>query len=209
MLGLDYMANVERVVDGVRSQAPVFTQAARIVVDSALNKGRFFVHDPAGMISYEASGRSAGLYMVKTLGVADLQRYDLSPSDVVLYFSRRSFVEGEWAFLDHIRNKGAKVIGVFPVSMPTEGRALGDSCEAIIDNGVPGNQGTVDVPGFSEKLGPIDIVVNCVILWSLTAEIIGEFLRRGLTPSVYMTIRAQDSEEYNSRIWAQYQRQGF
>lgn len=209
MLGLDYIENVERAIDRVRGQSRMFAQAAKIVVDSAVVGGRFFVHDPAGMISYEASGRSAGLYMTKTLGVADLQRYDLSPKDVVLYFSNRSYVEGEQAFLEQIRGSGVKVIGVFPASMPTGGKALADFCDVSVDNGVPGNHGTVSVPGFGEKLGPIDVVVNCVILWSLTAESIGEFLRRGLTPSVYMTIRAQGGEEYNSKVWAQYQRQGF
>jgi uncharacterized phosphosugar-binding protein len=209
MMGLDYIAIVERAIDRVRGQASVFSQASKIVVDSAVDGGRFFVHDPAGMISYEASGRSAGLYMTKTLSVSDLQRHQLSPRDVVLYFSRRSSVEGEQTFLDQITKREAKVIGVLPVSVPTGGKDVADYCEVVIENRVPGNQGTLDVPGFSEKLGPIDIIVNCVILWSLSAEIIGEFLRRGLTPSVYMTIRAQGGDEYNSRIWAQYQRQGF
>jgi uncharacterized phosphosugar-binding protein len=210
MLGLDYIASVERAIDHVRSQASTFAKASEIVVDSAVDGGRFFVHDPTGMISYEASGRSAGLYMTKTLGVGDLQRHGLSPKDVVLYFSTRSFVQAEQTFLDQITNRGAKIVGVFPAGMPTEGkRALADYCKIVIDNGVIGNGGTLDVPGFSERLGPIDVVVNCVILWSLSAEIIGGFLRRGLTPSVYMTIRAQGGDEYNSKVWTRYQRQGF
>jgi uncharacterized phosphosugar-binding protein len=210
MLGLDYIAKVESAVDHVHGQVSVLAQAAEAVVDSALSKGRLFVHDSAGVISYEATGRAAGLYTARQLRVADLQRADIAPQDVVVFFSSRSYVEGDQVFLKQISERGATIIAAFPVSQPTGGRvAIADYSDLVIDNGVQDNQGTLTLPGFSEKLGPIDVVVNCVILWALCAEIIGEFLRRGLTPSVYMTIRAQGSDDYNSKVWAQYQRQGF
>ena len=59
--------------------------------------------------------------MTKTLNVADLPRYDLTSKDVVLFFSDRSFVEGERVFLENIRKNGANVLGVFPVRMLTTG----------------------------------------------------------------------------------------
>ena len=210
MQGLDYIANVERVNGIIRKQSSVLAQAARLVVDCAQKKGRLFIHDPTWMIAYEAGGRSAGLYMAKPLSVADVPRSGLSENDVVVYFARRAFVEeGERFFLDQVKARGSKVIGVLPAGSPEGKKAVADYCDLTVNNGTSDNQGTVTVKGFAERLGPLDVVVNSVIVWALAAEVIGEFLRRGLTPSVYMTIRAKGGEGYNTKVWERFRRQGF
>lgn len=214
MLGFDYMSNVDRALVVVRGQAGLVAQAAKLIVDSAVAGGRFFIHDPAGMISYEAAGRAAGLFMVKQLGAGDLPRQELAEDDIILYFSETGGLEnGERLFLDKVRASGAKVIGIVPGREPGGGdkrnKGIGDYCVLVIATGVHDNQGTLVVPGFAQRLGPIDVVVNCVVVWAVCAEAVGEFRRRGLTPSVYMSMRALAGKEHNSRTWARFQKQGF
>src|ERR1700689_1268197 len=88
MLGLDYIAKIEGAIAHVHGQASVLAQAAEAVVDSATSKGRLFIHDSAGMIS----------------------------------FSSRSYVEGDQVFLKQISERGATIVAVFPVSLPTGGK---------------------------------------------------------------------------------------
>src|ERR1700677_3266812 len=121
MLGLDYIAKIEGAIAHVNGQVSVLAQAAEAVVDSATSRGRLFVHDSAGMISYEAAGRSAGLCMVRQLRVGDLQRANITPKDIVIFFSSRSYVEGDQVFLKQISERGATIVAVFPVSLPTGG----------------------------------------------------------------------------------------
>jgi uncharacterized phosphosugar-binding protein len=210
MLGLGYITDLQNLMSEIRHQGSIFAKAGELIVDSAVDKGHLFIHDPSNMITYETLIRSGGLYMVRSLRLSDLPLSGLSSKDVVVFFSNRSYLQSELFFMNNIRERGVKVVGVFPSGMPTNGNPpLSDYCNLVINNTVPSNQGTLMIPGFSEKLGPVDVVVNSVIVWSLCAQIIGEFLRRGLTPSVYMTLRAQGAPEYDSKIWEQFQRQGY
>ena len=211
MLGLQYVSALQDAMSKVRSQASTLEEGAKMIVDSAVDGGHLFVHDPTNMIMYEVLIRSSGLYMVKPLRLSDLPRSGVSSKDVVVVFSSRSYLQAERSLLERIRGRGAKIVGVFPAAAPPAhgNPLLADYCDLVVDSAVPDNQGTVAIPGFSEKLGPLDIVVHCVIAWSLCAQVIGEFLRRGLKPSVYMTLRAQGGAEYDSKIWEQFRRQGY
>lgn len=211
MLGFDYLSNVDRALDELRGRSSNLRDAAKLIVDSAQSKGRLFVHDPTGIIAYEASGRAAGLFMVKSLGPGDLSRSRLTREDVVLYFSGEvSSEEGQKVFLDKVKGSGARIIGILPAGdgKKSDERLIG-YFDLVIDSCVQGSSGTVEVPGFDERLGSLDLIVNCVIVWAICAEVVGEFLRRGLTPSVYVSMRANGSKEYNSRVWDRFQRQGF
>jgi uncharacterized phosphosugar-binding protein len=188
--------------------------AGRLIVDAALKGGRLYVHDPQNIIMYEAVQRSAGLFMVRPLRICDLPTVRESSEDVAIIFSSNgAMADIDRGFLrELVKKKQVRIIGVCPATPPTSTgkNPLSEYSELLIDNGLPeGAGGTVEVPFFGERIGPIDVVVNSIIAFSICAEIIGEFLRRGKVPSTYQSLRTNGGIERNSHVWEQYQRQGF
>jgi uncharacterized phosphosugar-binding protein len=214
MRGKKYLDNLDRALEHAASQAESMKKAGRLIVDSALKGGRLYIHDPQNIIVYEAVQRSAGLFMMRPLRVGDLPTVRESSEDVAIIFSSNSAVADiDRAFLQElVEKKNVKIIGVCPTTPPTPSgtNPLSEYSELLIDNGLSeGAGGTVDVPFFGERIGPIDIVVNSIIVFSICAEVIGEFLRRGKVPSTYQSLRTNGGIERNARVWEQYRRQGF
>jgi uncharacterized phosphosugar-binding protein len=206
MLGIEYLRNLESAVERLQGQTPQMAEAARLIVECAVRGGRFYVHDTENVVSNEVAGRTGGLMMLRELRPWNIIDLRGSENDVVAIFMNGMDPKGERTLIDEVRKRRMKVIGVFPTS--SKGHPLRSS-EVIIDNGLVEEGGIVEVPGFKEKVGPVHAVLNSVIAMSICAEVIDEFIRRGLKPSVYMSLRREGSTEYNRKISAQYERQGY
>jgi len=209
MLGLRYIEKVEQAIDQVQSQAPAFGRATRLIVDGVLKGGHLYIHDPGNMISSEALIRSGGLVMLKKLRISDFSSANLTPNDTVAVFLKRSRLSGDLTFIQAIKRCEARIVGVFPSEMPHAGPSLCDFSDIVIDNGLVSEGGILEVDGFDEPICPLDVVINSIIVFALSAEIIGEFLSRGLKPSVFMSGRALGGQEFDQRILEQYARQGY
>ncbi len=206
MLGFEYLRSLESSVERLQAQAPQMADAARLIVDCAVRGGRFYVHDTENIVSNEVAGRAGGLIMLRELRPWNIIDLKGSENDVVAIFMNGTDPRGERTLIDEVRKRRMKVVGVFPTS--SKDHPL-HSSEVVIDNGLVEEGGLMDVPGFKEKVGPVDAVLNSVIALSICAEVIDEFLRRGLKPSVYMSLRREGSIEYNKKMLAQYERQGY
>jgi uncharacterized phosphosugar-binding protein len=209
MRSREYVLTLKRTMDDLCAQSEQFRAGSKLIVDSAVDGGHLYLHDPSSVITYEAAGRAAGLYMVRLLRAADVPSLRQSTKDVVIVFSNRNHVADELEFLKQIRKKGARIVGVLPLHQEYKSPSLADIADVVIDNGLTHVGGLLSFGGFAEKIGSPENVVNCTVIFALCAEVIGEFISRGLKPSVYMSLRAQGSREYDERIWEQYRRQGF
>jgi uncharacterized phosphosugar-binding protein len=206
----EYVDALKRNMNDLCEESERFEAAAKLIVDSATNGGQLYVHDPANTIMYEAAGRAAGLYMTRLLRVADVPSLRHSSNDVVIVFSNNLDLSGLVRLLQQVRKRGAHVVGVSPRLPGHRSPSLADYADITIDNGLRQTvEGMLSLDGFEKRIGSLEHVVNCTVIFALCAATIGEFLRRGLKPSVYMSLRAHGSREYDGRIWDQYRRQGF
>jgi uncharacterized phosphosugar-binding protein len=205
----EYVVTLKRTMDDLCAQSEQFRAAAKLIVDSAIEGGHLYVHDPGSVIMYEAAGRAAGLYMVRLLRAADVPSLRQSTKDVVIVFSNLNRVGSELEFLKQIKKRGGRIVGVLPLHQAYTSPSLADYADVAIDNGLTHVGGLLSFEGFEERVGSLENIVNCTVIFALSAEVIGEFFERGLKPSVYMSLRAQGSREYDERIWEQYRRQGF
>src|SRR5439155_7650963 len=118
-------------------------------------------------------------------------------NDVVVIFLKRNRLMGDLAFVRAIKKRGTKIVGVFPAKNPHTGdTSLAEFSDVTLDNGLESEGGVLEVDGFDEPICPIDIVLNSMLVFALSAEIIGELLRRGRKPSVFMSARVQGGQEY-------------
>src|SRR5438552_18097490 len=99
MRSREYVLTLKRTMDDLCAQSEQFRAGAKLIVDSAVDGGHLYLHDPSSVITYEAAGRAAGLYMVRLLRAADVPSLRQSTKDVVIVFSNRNHVADELEFL--------------------------------------------------------------------------------------------------------------
>jgi uncharacterized phosphosugar-binding protein len=211
MLGLNYLDELDERLAALEKESPSISNAAKLVVESVLDGGRFCVYDSMDAISNEAAGRAGGLFMVKKLRRWDFfSSTKLASKDVVAFFTNGSNLEGELVLIDELKSKGVKIIGVFPRRLDFPGAdRFRSSVDQIIDNALEDEGGIIQVAGFGKKIGPLNHVINTAIMFSLCVEIVGEFLERKLKPSIYLSMRMFEADEHNSRAKKQFQERGF
>ncbi len=67
----------------------------------------------------------------------------------------------------------------------------------------------MDVPGYSEPVCPTSGLVNAVLLWMLTAQLVGEMIREGEPPAVYMGVHLKGGREHNEQMRTVFERRGY
>jgi len=108
------------------------------------------------------------------------------------------------------RERAMKMIGVTSLaytqsveSRHPSGHKLADLCDIVIDNGAPPGDAAVDIPGFSQRVGPLSSVTGCAIVNALVAETVAKLVEMGVSPPVFMSANLDGGDEYNSRLLAE------
>jgi len=108
------------------------------------------------------------------------------------------------------REKGIKVIGITSLaytggvtSRHPSGKKLVDSCDVIIDNGVPYGDAAVPIEGFPQKVGPLSSLAGMAIVNALVTEVVSRLVARGATPPVFMSANVDGGDAFNARLLAE------
>lgn len=103
------------------------------------------------------------------------------------------------------RASGIKVVGITSMaytkaveSRHHSGKKLCDLCDVLLDNGAPVGDALVEVPGFSQRVGPVSTVAGCALVNALTSEVIARLAARGMEPPVFMSANLDGGDEHNA-----------
>ncbi|MFC1508404.1 hypothetical protein ACFL60_01810 [Candidatus Omnitrophota bacterium] len=106
--------------------------------------------------------------------------------------------------------KKAKEMGMFTVSIaPGNSPQLRQYSDAFIDNLYPEGGGFLDINGFDNKIGNLGSVLNNILMWIFTAQLIDEMVRRGWIPWFYLGYHQVGGREYDLAIKQFFQKQGY
>jgi uncharacterized phosphosugar-binding protein len=87
------------------------------------------------------------------------------------------------------------------------GKRLFEVCDLVIDNcGIFGDA-ALEIEGVTEKTGPTSTITGAVIMQSVAAQAIEEFINRGITPPIFISANVDGGDEHNKMIMEQYKAQ--
>lgn len=137
--------------------------------------------------------------------IADNQ--PVGEGDVVLVHSvsGRNAVPVEFAV--RCREKGARVICLTSVqtekqttSRHSSGKLLMEVSDLVIDNCGCVGDGSVQVPGFPEKVGPTSTAVGAAILNAIVARTVELIVEAGGDPPVFRSANVEGGDAYNREM---------
>lgn len=109
------------------------------------------------------------------------------------------------------REKRLRVIGVTSVeysqsveSRHPSGKRLLDLCDVVIDNCAPLGDAAVEVPGETQKTGPLSTVLGCAAVNAMVAETVSMLMAKGVQPPIFMSANLDGGDERNARLLAEY-----
>ena len=112
----------------------------------------------------------------------------------------------------HAQESGIKVIGITSLaytnsvtSRHPSGKKMLDFCDVVLDNGAPSGDAVVEIPGFSQRVGPVSTITGCAMVNALAAEIVARMVQAGVEPPVFMSANLDGGDEHNARQFAKNQ----
>jgi len=103
------------------------------------------------------------------------------------------------------RETGIKTIAITSLaycdgvnSRHPSGKKLAELADVVIDNGAPYGDAVVEVPGFSQKIGPLSSVTGCALANAIVVETVELLVQRGVTPPVFMSANLDDGDAFNA-----------
>ncbi len=109
------------------------------------------------------------------------------------------------------REKGVSVIGITSLAYSSgvtsrhpSGCKMPELCTLVLDNGAPYGDAAVELPGLSQRVGPLSSVTGCALVNALVAEVVAKLLAQGVTPPVYMSANLDGGDEHNAELLTRY-----
>jgi uncharacterized phosphosugar-binding protein len=224
----NYLANAIRMLQDIeRDSGEAIHEAARAVAD-AIEKGGIFVLFGSGhsaLIAKDAAYRAGGLAPVLAVddvadgdaerveGVAKylISRYELRPGSVLAVISNSGInpVPIEMAMIG--QTGGLKVIAITAVehgrSVPSRhssGKKLFDVADIVIDtHGAPGDA-SIEIPGFSYKIGATSTVAGSAIVQAITVQAAALLAERDIEPPVWVSANVPAGDAHNNALLERY-----
>jgi len=134
-----------------------------------------------------------------------LDNYETREGEVIMVISNsgRNAVPIEMA--TEARKKGLTVIALTSLpfsrsvsSRHSSGKRLFEVADLVIDNMVPPGDAAFELPGLTQKIGPVSTILNAVILHAIIIQVASEMLQRGVTPPIWISGNLDGSEEINT-----------
>jgi len=85
------------------------------------------------------------------------------------------------------------------------GKKLYELGDIVIDNCGPKGDALISVDGLSMKACSISSITGAFIAQGITAEIINNFTKKGITPPVLISANVDGGDQYNDRLRAKYE----
>lgn len=89
------------------------------------------------------------------------------------------------------------------------GKHLYECGDIVIDNLAPAGDAMLPVEGLDAKLFPASGLANAFIMWSITAVVTEELLKRGLKPAIYKSYNFPGGWEHAALGEKQYSEKGY
>ena len=141
--------------------------------------------------------------------IADFQ--PIKEGDVVIVHSvsGRNTVTVDFAL--RCKEKGARVIALTSVetgrqipSRHPSGKLLMDVADIVIDNGGAVGDGSVEIPGVPEKVGPTSTAIGAAILNAVMARCVELTVEAGGTAPVFISANVPGGDEHNRQMLEEY-----
>jgi hypothetical protein len=81
--------------------------------------------------------------------------------------------------------------------------------DVFIDNLSPEGGGLLEIPGFPRKVATVGGVINNILMWIYTAELVDEMVRRGFVPWFWMGFFQAGGKEYDDAVRPFFLRRGY
>jgi uncharacterized phosphosugar-binding protein len=203
----DYIETIIFRLHELDKQLELFEQAAQKMAENILAGSKLYYYDRTGSFTAEAVNRASGLMMAREL-VPDA----VQPNDVVIFGAETADHPDDVELLYQLKERKALIVTIAPLPanhVRNKLKTLNQFAHFGIDNlsGEPG--GVVTVIKNEPPICPAGGVMNIIILWALTAQLIGELIRKDLVPYVIMGKHLVGGIEYNLAIQRFFEKRGF
>lgn len=147
-------------------------------------------------------------------GATIIDRKEIGDGDVLIVHSvsGRNPVGIDMAL--QAKKRGAKVIALTnlayskaSVSRHSSGKRLFECADLVLDNCGAVGDAAVAVEGFAERTGPTSTAVGAAILNAVVCQTVGEFVRRKVTPPVFVSANLEGGDAHNKQVMAEYRDQ--
>ena len=202
----EYLIHIINLIHDIQKQLPLIKRAATKMTENVIRGGTLYVYDKSHTLISEACGRASGLMMTKALDFEKLKKYDN-----VIFGAEISHDPNDLQLIQAIRDKEVFVVTISPFDSDGDnsGKRLNKSANVALNNLSGESDGVVEVIKNEPRICPASGIMNVILLWSLTAQFIGEMIRYGFVPYVYMGYYLKGGKEYNDAVKPFFLERGF
>jgi len=161
-----------------------------------------------GLMLHASASLSTSLERLPGLAAALLADHQMSAGDVLVVASNSGGNAVAAELAEAAQGLGVGVIAVTSRTHATssaarggrgsEGRALHQIADVVIDNGGCVGDAAVQVDGFERKVGPTSTVVGAAILNAIVVQAVELLVERGITPEVYSSSNVEGGDAVNA-----------
>ena len=149
------------------------------------------------------------------IGVLDAYRVGRQPGEVMVIVNAYGINAMTIDTVIECKRRGVFTIGVtsssFAAIVPPghksrhpSGKNLFEEADIFIDNHLPIGDSVIEIEGYGQKVGSTSTFCNCFALNCLVAETVREFVRRGITPPVFVSANMPGGDEHNKSLEEKY-----
>lgn len=172
--------------------------------------------DPGFSLSYGAT-RCRLIQRLPNYAKSVLTYYKIEPEDVIIIVNAYGISTSTIDAAIESKKMGAKVIAVtspeFSKVVPPDHPARHSSkknlfeleeVDVVVDCHMPPGDAIVEIEDFPQKVAPVSTILNIFVLNTIVARTVEHLVRKGITPSVWMSINMPGGDEANKRYIDKY-----
>lgn len=163
------------------------------------------------LMLHQGAFKSGAMERLSGYAAAILAQTEISKKDCLFIFSNsgRNAVPIEMAI--EAKKRGIKTIAVTSLahsksvlSRHESGKRLFEVSDLVIDNCAPSGDAAVPISNSPISAGPLSTITGSFILHSITILAAENLSARGITPPIFISGNAQDSEIHNLNLYQKY-----
>lgn len=188
------------------TQYPAMEKAAMLIVNSLEAGGKIFLADICHSIDQDLIERGGGPIFYKSYDKA-AGVDGLSPKDVLIVSSVSGRTKPVVELAYNAVAKGVKVIAFTSMEYAVRvdpvhpsGKKLYEFATLTLDNCAPAAEAMLEVEGVEARFAAASGIASDYILWSVTALVVEEMLRRGMTPGILKSANFPGGMDYNDTV---------
>jgi len=186
----------EALLEGIAAldkELPAISRAGEDVADRLVAGGELFIASVRPDFVSEGIVRSGGLMLLRQYG----SPADLSEKDTVIVGWSNTTPDLDLKLVRELSGTGARVVGIGPPPPEELASDLLGHTHLLLHSSLP--LPTAVTAPFGGECYPLVSLVNLLLLWSLTGEIVAALTRRGHMPAMYQSVLVPGARERNAR----------